>query len=196
MELPRFGGRFEAWLVQWFSFRLLGLGLIAAFRLRPPLDLRPAGKRYEFWAGSGVPDAKNGASGAPLQSEILTTTIPALPMAPNGIRPSSESAGSTIVLSSAGHDPSSPAGVAAAKESIQTNAQRMIGEVNRSAKQIDSKKLDAGNSSRYALAQKLMRNADTTYADHDFAAAASLAKKASIFSLRSLDWPKSAPANP
>jgi hypothetical protein len=100
-------------------------------------------------------------------------------MALNGIRPPSESDRSTIVLSAVGHDTSSAAGVVTGKEPIQLKAQRKIDEVNRTAKQIDSKNLSTGDSSRYALAEKLIRNAEKTWAEHDFAAAASLAKKAS-----------------
>ena len=63
-------------------------------------------------------------------------------------------------------------------ESIQAKAERMIRTVKATATQIDQTSLSANEASRFKLASRLIRNSEKTMTEHDYAAAASLARKA------------------
>lgn len=121
--------------------------------------------------GAGFPAAGTGPSAPPTAKPGLAPTAKPTTIALGESPEASESARSARLSSGAGSD--------TANEPIQVKAERMIREVTRIAKQIDLKNLSANDSKRYVLAEKLIGNAEKTRADHDFAAAASLANKAS-----------------
>jgi hypothetical protein len=129
-------------------------------------------------ASSGIahasgPGAASAASAAASAAETITL----------GERPESSGTPGTPATTATGNVATAPgatptATAAPANESIQAKAERMMRTVKATAKQIDQASLSASESSRFTLAAKLIRNAEKPMAEHDFAAAASLAKKA------------------
>ncbi len=130
-------------------------------------------------ASSGIahasgPGAASAASAAASAAETITL----------GERPESSGTPGTPATTATGNvaatlPGATPTATAApANESIQAKAERMMRTVKATAKQIDQASLSASESSRFTLAAKLIRNAEKPMAEHDFAAAASLAKKA------------------
>ena len=128
-------------------------------------------------AGASEPGAP--PAEAPAANAAQTITL--------GERPEpspSPHAESKPVPTNASANPSSPAptpasSAARVNETIHAKAERRIRTVKATVKRIDQSSLSASEASRYSLATKLIGSAEKTMAEHDYAAAASLAKKAS-----------------
>ena len=128
-------------------------------------------------AGAGEPGAPPAEASAANAAQTITL----------GERPEpspSPHAESKPVPTNASANPSSPAptptsSAARVNETIHAKAERRIRTVKATVKHIDQSSLSASEASRYSLATKLIGSAEKTMAEHDYAAAASLAKKAS-----------------
>jgi hypothetical protein len=129
-------------------------------------------------AGVGAPETGAAAASAGAPAAIASETITL------GERPESSGTPASPAASTTGNEAAltpraTPTSAAApANESIQAKAERMIRAVKATAKKIDQASLSASEASRFALASRLIRNAEKTMTEQDFAAAASLAKKA------------------
>jgi hypothetical protein len=87
---------------------------------------------------------------------------------------------STVTLNSAGMATASLPVVASSGEQNPANAAKLIDDVDKIEKQIDRNNLNADESQRDILAQRLLQDAKNALADRDNVAATSLATKASI----------------
>ncbi|HYL58311.1 MAG TPA: hypothetical protein VEU51_05530 [Candidatus Acidoferrales bacterium] len=140
-------------------------------------DSEAAGGNYQISAVEPGGASTNAIpAGSPSANASETITL--------GERPESSGTPGSPAASATGNDSAltpratPTATVAPVNESIQAKAERMIRTVKATAKQIDQPSLSASEAGRFKLAARLIRSAEKTMAEHDYAAAASLAKKA------------------
>lgn len=137
-------------------------------------QLQDANGNYQISSvETGVPSAETPAANA----------SPTIALGAHPASSPSQSAESRFAPTTDRSDTSAPAATPTSSappgnESIQAKAERMIRTVNTTAKEIDRSSLSASETSRYSLATKLIRSAEKTMTEFDYAAAASLAKKA------------------
>jgi hypothetical protein len=132
---------------------------------------------------SGSGGARAGEPGAPSAETRAANVSPTIALGAHAESPPLRLAESRSAPTTGKRDTSSRAAAPTSSatpvnESIQAKAERMIRAVKATAKEIDQSRLSTSDTSRYSLATKMIRSAEKTMTEYDYAAAASLAKKA------------------